>query len=176
MEGNSSTIEEHHNEEIKENSRVFDCNTVLGVEISHLEEFMDTIFSDEVPKDFSDAMKDKIRVLKYSSRADNFKGKDKDTGLESNSFVCNNITHYFFFIAEKKENKIDISYKFFCGKAELIKAYDIIKGKKKVVITDYRRRLHQIVNNPLCLENTDTIRKALWSNILTERKNNLLTN
>ncbi len=157
-------------EEIKENSRIFDCNTVIGVDLNHLEEFMDTIFTDEVPKNFSDSMKRKIRVIKISDRADNFKGKEDQTGLESDSFECNQETHYFFFIAEKKENKMDISYKFFVGKAAILKAYEIIKGKKKVIDKNYKHRLKEVVNNPLCLESQNTIKTELLNNIANEKK------
>jgi len=69
----SSTKEQYFKEEIKECSRIFDCNTVLGIDLNYLEEFMDSIFSEEVPKDFSEAMKNKIRVIKYSDKADNFR-------------------------------------------------------------------------------------------------------
>ena len=165
--------EQHFKEEIKENSSVFDCNTVLGVDINHLEEFMDSIFSEEVPKNFIESMKGKLRVIKYSDRADNFKGKDNEKGLDSNSFVCNNETHYFFFIAEKKENKMDISYKFFCGKAEILKAYKIIRGKKILEEKGsnyYQYKLKELVNNPLQRESIDSIKTALLENISTERK------
>ena len=134
---------------------------------------MDSIFSEEVSNDFSDAMKNKLRVIKFSDRADNFKGKDIDTGLDSNSFKCNNISHYFFFIAEKKENKMDISYKLFCGRVEIYKAYDINKGERKIDnknVNYYRYKLKEIVNNPLCLESIESIKKDLWTNILNERK------
>ncbi len=80
MGSNSSTpTETYHKEEVKENTRIFDCNTVLGVDLSKLEEFMDSIFSSEVPKDFQDNMKSKIRVIRYSDKADNFKGTKKQT-------------------------------------------------------------------------------------------------
>ena len=105
----STPNEEYHKEEVKENSRIFDCNTVLGVDLSKLEEFMDSIFSEEVPKDFQDSMKNIIRVIRFSDKADNFKGIDNQTGLDSNTFECGDETHYFFFIAEKKGNKMDIS-------------------------------------------------------------------
>ena len=168
-----SKINQHFKEEIIDNSRIYNCNTVLGVDINHLEEFMDSIFSEEVSNDFSDAMKSKLRVIKFSDRADNFKGKDIDTGLDSNSFKCNNISHYFFFIAEKKENKMDISYKLFCGRVEIYKAYDINKGERKIDnknVNYYRYKLKEIVNNPLCLESIESIKKDLWTNILNERK------
>ena len=70
---------------------------------------MDSIFSEEVQKDFQDSMKNKIRVIRFSDKADNFKGIDNQTGLDSNTFECGDETHYFFFIAEKKGNKMDIS-------------------------------------------------------------------
>ena len=167
---NSSNSEQTFKEEIKENSQIFDCNTAIGVDLNHLEEFMDTIFTDEVPKKFSDSMKDKIRVIKICDRADNFKGKENQTGLESDSFECNQETHYFFFIAEKKENKMDISYKFFVGKAAILKAYEIIKGKKKVIDKNYKYRLKEVVNNPLCLESQNTIKTELLNNIANEKK------
>jgi hypothetical protein len=172
---NSTPQKKYFNEEIKENSQIFDCNTVLGVEINKLEEFMDSIFSEEVPKDFQDAMKKKIRVIRYSDKADNFKGKDNQTGLESNSFECNDETHYFFFIAEKKENKMDISYKFFVGKGAIIKAFTMI-GKKKIVDTskNYKEKLKEVVNNPLCTGKIYLIKEELRKNLLIERKNNLL--
>jgi len=172
MGSKSSSVEEYVKEEIKDNSSVFESNTVLGVNLDHLEEFMDSIFSKEVPKEFSEDMKSKLRVIKYSDRADNFKGKDNDTGLDSNSFQCNNETHYFFFIAEKKDKKMDISYKFFCGKAEILKAYKIINGKKKLEEKNtnyYKNRLKEAVKNPL-KDDTNIIRNALLDNISTERK------
>ena len=58
---NSTPKQEYFKEEIKENSQIFDYITVFGVEINKLEEFMDSIFSEEVPKDFQDSMKNKIR-------------------------------------------------------------------------------------------------------------------
>ena len=138
---------------------------------------MDSIFPQEVPKNFMDDMKNKLRVIKICDRADNFKGKENTSGLESESFESNIVSHYFFFIAEKIENKMDISYKFFCGNAKIQKAYDIISGKKKVDNTiNYTFKLKEIVNNPLCIENTETMRKALYTNILIERKNKFLEN
>ena len=53
---NSSNSEQTFKEEIKENSQIFDCNTVIGVDLNHLEEFIDSIFTDEVPKNFSNSM------------------------------------------------------------------------------------------------------------------------
>ncbi len=56
----SSQSEKFYKEEIKENSRIFNCNTVLGVEINHLEEFMDSIFEEEeIPREFAESMKKK---------------------------------------------------------------------------------------------------------------------
>ena len=122
-------------------------------------------------------MKNKLRVIKICDRADNFKGKENTSGLESESFESNIVSHYFFFIAEKIENKMDISYKFFCGNAKIQKAYDIIRRKKKVDNTiNYTFKLKEIVNNPLCIENTETMKKALYTNILIERKNKFLEN
>ena len=171
--GSSDSSEQHFKDEITENSRVFESNTVLGVDINHLEEFMDSIFSDEVPKKFSDNMKESLRNIRYADRASNFRGKDNDTGLDSNSFKCNNETHYFYFIAERKENKMDISYKFFCGKAEISKAYKIIKGKKILEENkgvNYKSKLKEVVDNPLQKETLEAIKTALLENISKERK------
>ena len=179
MGSNSSTPSEtYHKEEVKENTRIFDCNTVLGVDLSKLEDFMDSIFSSEVPKDFQENMKSKIRVIRYSDKADNFKGTNNQTGLDSNKYECGDETHYFFFIAEKKGNKMDISYKFFVGKASIIKAYKEIKGKK--ILDDkkkYKEILEEVVDNPLSekKQGLNLIKEELGKNLITERKN-LLSN
>ena len=64
---------------------------------------MDSIFSEEVPKDFQDSMKNIIRVIRFSDKADNFKGIDNQTGLDSNTFKCGDETHYFFSLLRRKE-------------------------------------------------------------------------
>ena len=174
---NKENKEKHFNEEVKDNSRIIDRNTALGVDLENLEEFMDSIFLDEVPEEFKDAMKKKIRVIKYSDKADNFKGKDNQSGLDSNSFVCNGETHYFYFIAEKKDNKMDISYTFFVGKVAIEKAYTITKGEKKVDKNiNYRKRLKEVINNPLEKNDMKLIKQELKDNLIEERKNNLLKN
>ncbi len=109
------------------------------------------------------------RILSFIE-SENFKRKEDQTVLESDSFECNQETHYFFFIAEKKENKTDISYKFFVVKAAILKAYEIIKGKKKVIDKNYKHRLKEVVNNPLCLESQNTIKTELLNNIANEKK------
>lgn len=176
----SKPSKQRFDEEVKDNSRIIDCNTALGVDLDRLEEFMDSIFPDEVPKKFQNSMKKKIRNIRFSDRADNFKGNDNQSGLESNSFECNDETQYFYFIAEKKNNnKMDISYIFFVGKAAIKKAYTITNGEKIVDNNiNYKERLKEVVNNPLCLEKNDTkqIKQKLINNLTEERKNNLLTN
>lgn len=176
MGSQSSNKEKHFDEEIKDNLRFADCNTALGIDLENLEEFMESIFSDEVPKNFKDSMKEKIRIIKMSDKVDNFNGKNNQTGLDSNSFVCNDETHYFYFIAERKGNKMDISYTFFVGKAAIKKAYTITNGKKMVDKNiNYRRRLKEVVNNPL-ERNKNQIKQELRNSLLEERKNSLLTN
>ena len=123
---------------------------MLAVEINNLEEFMDSIFEDEeIPREFAESMKKKIRAIKFSKQVDNFKEKDNQDGLNANSFVCNSVNHYFFFIAEKtEENKMDISYKFFVGKASILKAFKICNGKKRIVDQNYKAKLEEVMNNP----------------------------
>jgi len=172
----STPKDEYFKEEVKENSKIFDCNTVLGVDLDNLEEFMESIFSEEVPEDFKDSMKKKIRIIKFSDKADNFKGKNNQTGLDSNHFECGDETHYFFFIAEKKDNKMDISYKFFVGKATILKAYTKTKGKKIVdKRIQYKEKLTEIVNNPLGANKLKLIKDELKESLLSERRNLLLS-
>jgi hypothetical protein len=134
---------QHIDKRVIKSSSVSEKDVTIGLPKDKLDEYVDTIFPEEMKESFKKEIKKKIKVRLFGEKDKIISSSpiSQDTyGVDQNIIGEDFYIFVFFFLNNKNDNTFDLAYQFITGTVEVAKAYNY----KKFLFFEYGKKYEEI--------------------------------